>query len=89
MFSGVLQLWRCFQDDVNFKHADVALPDVLSPVYHRAHCCTPKIGQIVIYFYFRQGNGHERDFIDNPDVYIMDVYNSGIYPRDVYAKSKI
>ncbi|CAB3996862.1 histone deacetylase 11-like isoform X1 [Paramuricea clavata] len=36
-----------------------------------------------------QGNGHERDFIDNPDVYIMDVYNSGIYPRDVYAKRAI
>ncbi|XP_028415597.1 histone deacetylase 11-like [Dendronephthya gigantea] len=36
-----------------------------------------------------QGNGHERDFIDNPDVYIMDVYNFGIYPRDIYAKRAI
>ena len=41
-----------------------------------------------IFPYFRQGNGHERDFIDDPNVYIMDVYNFGIYPRDTYAKSK-
>lgn len=36
---------------------------------------------------FRQGNGHERDFLGNPDVYIMDVYNFGIYPGDIFAKS--
>lgn len=36
-----------------------------------------------------QGNGHERDFINDPRVYIMDVYNKGIYPRDEYAKKGI
>ena len=36
-----------------------------------------------------QGNGHARDFMDMMDtVYIMDVYNRGIYPHDGYAKSK-
>lgn len=34
-----------------------------------------------------QGNGHERDFMTDQRVYIMDVYNRGIYPRDEYAKS--
>ncbi|KAG1674104.1 Histone deacetylase 11 [Nymphon striatum] len=36
-----------------------------------------------------QGNGHERDFIDDKRVYIMDVYNKGIYPRDTFAKKGI
>ncbi|CAG2220960.1 HDAC11 [Mytilus edulis] len=35
-----------------------------------------------------QGNGHERDFMDDEKVYIMDVYNRGIYPQDGFAKSK-
>ncbi|KAK3101685.1 hypothetical protein FSP39_005453 [Pinctada imbricata] len=35
-----------------------------------------------------QGNGHERDFIDDDRVYILDVYNRGIYPHDGYAKRK-
>ncbi|XP_042896168.1 histone deacetylase 11 isoform X2 [Parasteatoda tepidariorum] len=36
-----------------------------------------------------QGNGHERDFIGDDRVYIMDVYNRGIYPHDEYAKGAI
>lgn len=36
-----------------------------------------------------QGNGHERDFMDDERVYIMDVYNRGIYPHDGYAKRAI
>lgn len=36
-----------------------------------------------------QGNGHERDFKNNPNVYIMDVYNKGIYPFDELAKGYI
>ena len=35
-----------------------------------------------------QGNGHERDFMDDEKVYIMDVYNRQIYPHDGFAKSK-
>lgn len=36
-----------------------------------------------------QGNGHERDFMDNAYVYIMDMYNMCIYPRDHEAKLAI
>ncbi|XP_069500082.1 histone deacetylase 11 isoform X3 [Ambystoma mexicanum] len=36
-----------------------------------------------------QGNGHERDFLDDNRVYIMDVYNRYIYPGDGFAKRAI
>ncbi|RZB77479.1 histone deacetylase 11, partial [Asbolus verrucosus] len=36
-----------------------------------------------------QGNGYQRDFRDNPNVYIIDVYNRGIYPFDREARSYI
>eukprot|EP00918_Siedleckia_nematoides_P054872 GHVU01119816.1.p1 GENE.GHVU01119816.1~~GHVU01119816.1.p1 ORF type:complete len:319 (-),score=29.22 GHVU01119816.1:282-1127(-) len=36
-----------------------------------------------------QGNGHERDFAKDDRVYIMDVYNRRIYPRDIEAKRSI
>lgn len=36
-----------------------------------------------------QGNGHERDFLNNDHVFIFDMYNSFIYPRDHVAKNGI
>ncbi|XP_029456689.1 histone deacetylase 11 isoform X2 [Rhinatrema bivittatum] len=36
-----------------------------------------------------QGNGHERDFMNDNRVYIMDVYNRYIYPGDGFAKRAI
>ncbi|KAM9098902.1 histone deacetylase 11 isoform X1 [Sarcophilus harrisii] len=36
-----------------------------------------------------QGNGHERDFMDDSRVYIMDIYNRNIYPGDSFAKRAI
>ncbi|XP_029948322.1 histone deacetylase 11 [Salarias fasciatus] len=36
-----------------------------------------------------QGNGHERDFLDDQRVFIMDMYNRYIYPGDGYAKRAI
>lgn len=33
-----------------------------------------------------QGNGHERDFLNDQRVFIMDMYNRYIYPGDSYAK---
>ncbi|ALC47955.1 HdacX, partial [Drosophila busckii] len=36
-----------------------------------------------------QGNGHERDFKNVEDVYILDMYNAFIYPRDHDAKLTI
>lgn len=42
-----------------------------------------------LYFGTLQGNGHERDFMGCQNVYIMDVYNRLIYPRDEHAKEAI
>ncbi|KAG7304987.1 hypothetical protein JYU34_010422 [Plutella xylostella] len=36
-----------------------------------------------------QGNGYARDFINVEEVYIMDMYNKHIYPRDKEAKQAI
>ncbi|XP_026273516.2 histone deacetylase 11 isoform X2 [Frankliniella occidentalis] len=36
-----------------------------------------------------QGNGHERDFCHEQNVYVMDVYNNRIYPKDHEAKRGI
>ncbi|XP_023016022.2 histone deacetylase 11 isoform X1 [Leptinotarsa decemlineata] len=36
-----------------------------------------------------QGNGYERDCRDNANVYIMDVYNKWIYPKDKEAEKAI
>ncbi|XP_068598646.1 histone deacetylase 11 isoform X2 [Brachionichthys hirsutus] len=36
-----------------------------------------------------QGNGHERDFLDDERVFIMDMYNRHIYPGDGHAKRAI
>nr|XP_018916208.1 PREDICTED: histone deacetylase 11 [Bemisia tabaci] len=36
-----------------------------------------------------QGNGHERDFFNDEKVFIMDVFNREIYPRDSPAKEAI
>lgn len=33
-----------------------------------------------------QGNGHERDFMNDPLCYIIDAYNPHIYPGDMYAR---
>lgn len=38
---------------------------------------------------FLKGNGYERDFIGNSKVFIFDVFNKNIYPKDVYAESAI
>lgn len=32
-----------------------------------------------------QGNGYETDFGENDNVYVMDVYNKWIYPKDLRA----
>ncbi len=36
-----------------------------------------------------QGNGHERDFMQDPDVLIVDAYNPDIYPSDFSARKAI
>jgi len=36
-----------------------------------------------------QGNGHERDFMNDDRVYILDVYNRDVFPGDSFAKKGI
>ncbi|KAF3333431.1 histone deacetylase 2 isoform X1 [Carex littledalei] len=36
-----------------------------------------------------QGNGHEKDFANDGRVYILDMYNAGIYPLDYEARRYI
>ena len=36
-----------------------------------------------------QGNGHEKDFTNDPSVFIIDVYNHQIYPKDFEGKKGI
>ncbi|EEF45794.1 histone deacetylase, putative [Ricinus communis] len=36
-----------------------------------------------------QGNGHEMDFYDDNRIYILDMYNPGIYPLDYEARNYI
>ena len=43
---------------------------------------------MIVDFDAHQGNGHERDFINDEKVYIMDMYNRWIYPNDRHAKGQ-
>lgn len=36
-----------------------------------------------------QGDGHERDFLEDPDVHIVDFYNPDIYPGEMNARRAI
>lgn len=36
-----------------------------------------------------KGNGYARDFLNDQDIYIMDMYNYAIYPGDIPAKKAI
>jgi histone deacetylase 11 len=36
-----------------------------------------------------QGNGYERDFLKDDNVFIVDSYNPNIYPKDEVAKKAI
>ncbi|XP_077678677.1 histone deacetylase 11 isoform X3 [Eretmochelys imbricata] len=56
------------------------------------HCSSDKGGGFCAYADITlaiKGNGHERDFMDDHRVYIMDVYNRYIYPGDGFAKRAI
>ncbi|XP_058856093.1 histone deacetylase 11-like isoform X3 [Acipenser ruthenus] len=56
------------------------------------HCSSDKGGGFCAYADITlaiKGNGHERDFMDDKRVYIMDVYNRYIYPGDGFAKRAI
>ncbi len=64
-------------------------PDIYLAVTHlrRWHPATKRV--MVIDLDVHQGNGHERDFTGDADVYIVDMYNHDVYPGDEVAKEKI
>lgn len=47
-----------------------------------------KVG-VVFYLCSKKGNGHERDFLGDERVFILDMYNRLIYPGDNFAKQAI
>ncbi|XP_072454352.1 histone deacetylase 11 isoform X5 [Notamacropus eugenii] len=56
------------------------------------HCSSDKGGGFCAYADITlsiKGNGHERDFMDDSRVYIVDIYNRNIYPGDGFAKRAI
>lgn len=53
----------------------------------RRHNLVEKV--LIIDLDAHQGNGHERDHINDDNTFIYDVYNPDIYPNDVYAKQGI
>ncbi|XP_060036323.1 histone deacetylase 11 isoform X3 [Erinaceus europaeus] len=56
------------------------------------HCSSDRGGGFCAYADITlaiKGNGHERDFMGDKRVYIMDVYNRHIYPGDRFAKEAI
>nr|QSX72312.1 histone deacetylase 11 [Halisarca dujardinii]QSX72316.1 histone deacetylase 11 isoform 2 [Halisarca dujardinii] len=44
---------------------------------------------MIVDFDAHQGNGHERDFTGDDDVFVLDMYNRWIYPGDSEAKEGI
>ncbi|CAD8212039.1 unnamed protein product [Paramecium pentaurelia] len=63
-------------------------PDITLVVnYLKKYCNLKKI--TIIDLDAHQGNGYERDFLNDSSVYIIDFYNSYIYPRDRQAEKAI
>lgn len=66
-----------------------AIADVSLSILHLMDK-NPKVKKVMIIdLDAHQGNGHERDFTGRDDIFILDVYNAAIYPRDEYAKAGI
>lgn len=63
-------------------------PDITQAISHlRKYLGVNKV--MIIDLDAHQGNGHERDFQGDQNVYIIDFYNPYIFPGDTYAKGAI
>ena len=49
--------------------------------------CIKKV--VIVDLDAHQGNGHGRDFMEDENVFILDMYNRNIYPHDGFAKKGI
>ena len=66
-----------------------AIADITLSIKHLQDS-NPEIKKVMIIdLDAHQGNGHSRDFIDDADVFIIDMYNSDIYPNDTYAETGV
>ena len=65
--------------------------DIALAIVHLRSKGLLKIGDkaLIIDLDVHQGNGHERIFLEDPNVVILDMYNKDIYPRDELAKRAI
>ncbi|KAJ8922675.1 hypothetical protein NQ315_007707 [Exocentrus adspersus] len=75
----IKSLFFHFPNKKKINDSKIILPSVI----HNAN------NQILVDLDAHQGNGYQRDFKNNPAVYIMDVYNKWIYPWDSEAKAAI
>lgn len=63
-------------------------PDISIAIYHlRDYFGVKKF--MIIDLDAHQGDGHERDFMNDPAVHIVDFYNPDVFPGDEYAKKAI
>lgn len=65
--------------------------DIGIAIHHARHSglLPPEKKVLIIDLDAHQGNGHERIFANNPSIYIFDMYNMDIYPRDSSARARI
>jgi histone deacetylase 11 len=65
-------------------------PDITLAIHHLRKRHPHQIKKVMIIdLDAHQGNGHERDHLNDNDTHIVDVYNNHIYPGDLYAKQAI
>jgi histone deacetylase 11 len=70
----------CFFADINIAIAALRQAGGLVPGRDRI---------LIVDLDAHQGNGHERVSVDDPDVFILDMYNRAIYPQDHLARRRI
>jgi len=64
--------------------------DITLCIQHLRHYHADRVKKVMIIdLDAHQGNGHERDFMDDPDTYIIDAYNPDNYPYDFPARKAI
>lgn len=66
-------------------YADITL--LVKFLLHRFSSAVRRV--MIIDLDAHQGNGYERDFMDDKRVYILDAYNRNVFPHDGFAKRAI
>ena len=60
--------------------------DITLAVHHARRRSRSTLKVLIVDLDAHQGNGHERDFMHDPNVFILDAYNPHIFPGDEFAK---